>query len=381
MLENVIGDRQTRRIIDAVKRELVNVGDDISSAVCAPSRTIAVSDTTVKPGERLRCNPQGGAFNVTLPSVSQDSIGVTVSISNITSSDNAITVRPPSSSYTINGASLLVLNVPRATTWLQYSGSGLWTIISHCDTQMPSTSGDPIWNYVDDTLPNGVSSSPILRYNFDGSANALKDLTDNGHNLTRSGGAEFYIPMPIRGGSKFLGLSESEYYYTASHADLRLLGAGTWEIVCFLNDISAASDTLFAHNAAGADIEANNFLYALRILADNGHFFYRHEYGAGVNQESTFTDSMAVVGGPMHLVLTRDSAGTDVNLYMNSVLVSNYSASNAPTGGANGALVIGADVGGPSEYFHGGASSFRMFDIEFTANQVAESYKKVRGLI
>jgi hypothetical protein len=87
---------------------------------------VKTANYTAAPGDLVRCDPSGGAFAVTLPTVAGDDRMIV--IKNVTTSTNAITITPDGSD-TIDLAASLVMDVGLQAIILIPDGVTNWMVI------------------------------------------------------------------------------------------------------------------------------------------------------------------------------------------------------------------------------------------------------------
>lgn len=227
------------------------------------------------------------------------------------------------------------------------------------------------------------------------------DITDdsaNSYDLTLAGsvgGVARYAPIHCGGGSRlgfvFLGdtwLTRS----TSSSANLDIGGALTIEaLICPLNltqssssdswltqyaGIITLSDTSFSSPVSNARYQLATGLASASVA----YLAYAHETAAPA-LASTFDTAPALPGLLQHLCVTRDSAGTAINIYVNGVLRKTDTLSAGP-GSAGDTLQIGTlnANAGAGYTFRGWMGGLAVIDAELSAAQVLARANYALGL-
>lgn len=159
----------------------------------------------------------------------------------------------------------------------------------------------------------------------------VKDRSGNGLDLDAGVSAVQY--STIQGKRCAYRPGNSAWGRSTHDTELTILGALTChQLVCVTAEPGTAA-WYFSFGAAGAT-EADNELYSLisQSGSDGDKFVYHSENGAGVDSNHAF-DIVPIKYWQL-LTLTRNSAGTSVNLYVNGILSGASPGSvTAPTGG------------------------------------------------
>ena len=233
--------------------------------------------------------------------------------------------------------------------------------------------------YLSTTNPTGVTATPEVVYQFDGSLNSLNDRTANAHNLSVAEGTLRHAALRGRVGVLFDGNLRLEAPLSAA---LQITGALTVEMIIAPVEFSTGSHTII-ECARDGELETQNIMYA--ILHNNDAATasqtilpcrYLHEQNAGSNIDVTFANSGLQKNVATYVALTRDSGGSVVNLYQDAFL-SGTNTDDNPTGGSLSQLSIGK-AHGAALAFRGYVFSVRITPEEFTPAQVAESWSNLR---
>ncbi len=205
-------------------------------------------------------------------------------------------------------------------------------------------------------------ADPLAVYQFS-EADPLDDKTSNGRDLTHHAGTATY---QVREGTTVLYFNGALRLYAALDAALQLTGAVTLEAV-----IMHVSGDYAISMAGGVVTEsaAHNYLYSLA-----GRYYTLQEYGSGVNQIASWSPSNS--GGLDYIALTRNTAGTSLNLYRDGRHISTETLI-APTGGTSAILRVGMTSSGAYNW-SGSIQSFRITAEEATGAQVNETWGKIR---
>jgi len=263
--------------------------------------------------------------------------------------------------------------------WRRYSGAA-WEDVSAASGS--GGSGGVLaalsdWGYLDTTGPEG-SAGPDLVYQFDADVTAYTERVSGVHTLVKDDGQGAIGPLTYFGTTK--GTTEGVSTNNLTDA-LRPTGAVTVEMVL---SVGTLDGYLFAISDSGESL-ATNFLLTLSTDAA-GRLTTFIEYVSSANEYINY-DYTLMPGGPLYLALTRDSAGTEYNLYINGVLVDTQVASNAPEKAASDneqqLAILGEYTGSANlgTRMSGCVSSFRMtVDEEFTAAQIADVWNTIKPL-
>ena len=83
----------------------------------------------------------------------------------------------------------------------------------------------------------------------------------------------------------------------------------------------------------------------------NSNIRYIHEYDADVNQEYTTTlQNTLEINKWYHLLVIRDDIAKSVDLYLNDVIVGNYTYTNSPNGSDDIQIGVGAAANGSLKF-------------------------------
>lgn len=207
-----------------------------------------------------------------------------------------------------------------------------------------------------------TTHTPAALYEFDGD---LVDSSGNGLDLSMGTGTAIYGPAPVTDGlGAFFQASRAQR--GSFDASLQILTALTLEAMVFPGAVHSADAYIASFNGSG-DTEAVNILYNMMLTSGN-RLRYLHEAGAGVDHGITFNVSIPL-GQWSHLAITRDSAGTGINAYVNGILRGSTTLGAAPTGGGSSQLQVGQFIGGTFP-FTGMLSSVKIIAAELNATQV-----------
>jgi len=222
-----------------------------------------------------------------------------------------------------------------------------------------------------------VSTTPFFYYQFDYSDDWKTDrmgicppLVDNasaGH--SRCWYYDYLAGWCTRGGGSYLTTSptKSAAYQKTGALTLEIMFCANVAHLNYEQELVSCANSLLEPGGTG-----NNHLYAIVMLGGSGVFGvieYHHHDSAQAKQQAYpcgVTQEIEII------TITRDADG-DVDTYQNGNAL--YSkALNTPFGGANGYLQFGIN-------FHGTIFCARAWDVQFTADQVKESYQRARGII
>lgn len=239
------------------------------------------------------------------------------------------------------------------------------------------------WDYLDTTPPTGISGSNLIaNWQFDNTVSDLNDRSGNGHTLQFDTGTKTICGIPI---SSSEGVKAAFGFYEAqrlspvgSSSDFRILTDITVEITFVFEGNTGTQDFLIICDATG-ETPDTNVLWSLSVAEDDGRMRYIHESGSGVNHIHEF-DSYVYPGLIQYACLTRNSVGTGIKYYQNGLLIDSITTSAPPSGGGSTTLYIG-DNELLSASLNGAIMSVRIWDTEFSAAQVLEAYKRVRGIV
>lgn len=234
------------------------------------------------------------------------------------------------------------------------------------------------WNYLDTTLPPGISAGIVCLYQFDGYPNGLLDRSGNGRTLryfgsvnprwSRIDGVGVYQAGP----NSWLGLD------VAVSGVFNTLGELTVEWVGGKSNYINANQYIFCIGDLTSSTESLNAIAALYV-GDSSHAKYSviHERGSGVNVVTDAQYWTEPLAGLHHGVLTRESDGKTYKIYSDGVLLETLVASDPPTGGTGSIRIHVFGGGTTSIENYGYCSSFRYVKERFTAEQVLASFNRV----
>ena len=212
-----------------------------------------------------------------------------------------------------------------------------------------------------------TTHSPVALYDVDGD---LVDGSGNALDLTWAAGTEIYGPGPVTDGlALFFQNSRASHAFDALYQILTDL---TLEALVFPGIVHSADGYVMQFGGNG-ETEALNILWSM-ILTTGNRVKFLQESGAGTNQEATFDVSIPL-GQWSHVALTRDNAGTDLNLYVNGILRGNATLGAAPTGGGSSILTMG-QFAAANQPYTGMVSSAKIIAAELNAAQIlAEAHR------
>lgn len=246
------------------------------------------------------------------------------------------------------------------------------------------------FNYLDMVLPTGVSPTNLVAlYQFDGPTLGFTDRSGNGHDLIGRGDAAAAIRFTRE--QQGAGLWQNrvdQWRDTGNKAGVfNTLGALTVEWVGKLdifptNGNSWWHDVWFLAGSIPGGSSGDNTTVAIWLLKETnpkGLYVY-HEYGANDRAAVQF-DWGIPYGGLHHGVLTRAADGVTYKYYSDGILLQTKVASTPPTGGTGSvklSLLGSRQSQWQYDVMNATMSSVRYFrDVEFTAEQVAESYRRI----
>jgi len=235
------------------------------------------------------------------------------------------------------------------------------------------------WNYLDTTMPAGIGA-PTALYQFDGTANSIKDRGTNGLDLYSTTGETQHIIIDGVTGFCFDG---TMYLMHDWDAHFWIYTGLTIEIVLYAVDQTTRRFT--AYTRGNSDL-TRDYNYLWSLYASSNRFYYFAEYGNGSN-----ISSLSNIILPEHrvymLTFVRADNG-EVDWYLNGQLAQHCiptGGSIVPTHGTStlSKFAIGneyrAVANTPLPPFQGAMFSYRLTPEYFTAAQVLESYNRVRG--
>ena len=183
-------------------------------------------------------------------------------------------------------------------------------------------------------------------------AGSLADEIDGDTLSVESGGALYCWSPTVREKQAALLNNTSLVYSGANIADYRTPTEMSVALLAQLTD-NGSEQVFYSVAGANDNVESNNHQHSLRYYAD-GRLAWFHESGAGVNNNNlVYAEASVVPGQPFVLGATLDTSGTRVTLYVNGQLSGVTTGLNAPTGGSNSSLRVGAGAAASSKMEHG----------------------------
>lgn len=189
---------------------------------------------------------------------------------------------------------------------------------------------------------------------------------ETGSNLALSTGLELYTTAPFIqdqgfwfNGSTRLGVTD---------AALRLAADMTVMFVVNMSRVESSGKALAGVAGAGATT-AENIQWYVEIDAGNRLAWIQENGGGNVGYTS---DVGVPVGQPVHVAISRDSAGTGLTFYLQGEERDTTVLSGAPTGGSSASFFLGGWVGGGFN-IQGMISSFIVKDVEMGADDIREA--------
>jgi hypothetical protein len=231
----------------------------------------------------------------------------------------------------------------------------------------------PTWDYLDMNMPTGTTTTPKVLYQLDGTGDALTDRSGSGNTLTATGNV---IYQPLHGKLGYQCDGAATYLSAVTDASYRITGAITVEVVAYSFVPASGTKYILACGNSGV-LATSNYLYSIRLISPVTGITWYSENGVKTGDTVTFTGALPP-GVIQHIAVTRDSAATDLNLYQDGVFIDNATGI-APVNGSIDILRLGRALSG-TNYFQGIIFSVRISAEEFTAAQVLESYRRVRGI-
>jgi hypothetical protein len=264
-----------------------------------------------------------------------------------------------------------------------FSGAGGTTALKSAASQAVIAPGFK-WNYLTTTLPTGVAASALKAlYQFDASADGLKDRSTNGEDLSAAGGA--VATWPIMTGSVGCNgvlLYPGSWLWSAAGATLGTLGAATVEMTFRPVFNNEPSNSISCYFCIGEDseAEASNAVFSVVGSDTYNSLGYFYETGGGGNR-TAYTDwCCGALGHTQMLTMTRAADGITYDFYMDGVFLETLTAAGAPTGGTSVRAIVGSGGVAANDapgIFH----SVRYTHAYYTAAQALEAYQRVRGWI
>ena len=229
------------------------------------------------------------------------------------------------------------------------------------------------WEYPAITSPTGTDADMVCCYQFNALTGDTSDQVDrkNSHDLTWVSGAT-RKGMPVDG-LRCWSFGNDSQYTAAGHANLRLLGAMTVEIL-LANDGYGAYRTIVECSSPGAG-EADNVLYSVR-LANYSRLRWISEKDTKSMQTIEY---QAGINGQLYLLTLSRAADNTSLIWFNGVPAVFTGTWQTPTGGGNSQLRIGCDEDS-NNHFYGQIAGLRIFSAAFTDAHALASYQQMRGL-
>jgi hypothetical protein len=240
------------------------------------------------------------------------------------------------------------------------------------------------WNYLDSTLPTGISEPIGALYQFDGTADSLTDRGPNGYDLSLLEGSTLYTRYRGIVGLAFTG---NDSYIRNNPSLLRTGGFAddhqvTVEAVVLL--VTENGQHWIMGMGAPGVASTSNAMYSLYTLSSQNNYRCFYERGAS-NDSYVVFNAICPAGLVQYVAFSRNTAGTSAVLNQNGRTVSSITGLNPPSSGIIGDtqdLYVGSgckSVGG-SEEWSGIIFSIRITLEQFTEAQMLESYNRVRGI-
>lgn len=217
---------------------------------------------------------------------------------------------------------------------------------------------------------NGDSIPDFLDlWKFNGDLTSESGLSD----LTASA-ATWRIGKSLWGHALKVGSAGYLYDNTANKARLRLTGDMTFFAIVRFISLTSGNDFIVTVGEGAPDTEPNNAQWGLYIDSA-GRLVYAHESGAGSNEVVTSTNTLFTLGEiqePIAIGFIRE--GTTIKLMIDAVKIDEGSFTNAPTGGSNTELTVGAsNITTPGDYCNMEISAMGVIDSAVSE----EVYKKI----
>uniref|UniRef100_A0A6H1Z924 Putative lectin/glucanase superfamily protein n=1 Tax=viral metagenome TaxID=1070528 RepID=A0A6H1Z924_9ZZZZ len=285
------------------------------------------------------------------------------------------------------GSRMKYPNLPTGTVWDTgriWIGSSetlvrfLTAICDYLDTHI-----DGQWQYIDTTLPTGVTAAIEALYQLDETASYLLDRGPAGRDLSLGGNEPRVSALEGLAGRVFYDDATGHWLQTAVDAALAAAaGALTVEMILTTWPTGDTDAQLAICGDPASETEANNFLFCSRVnpfgAVSAALLSLLIEYGPGTNVE-TDTNVYHPDGGIYHYAVTRAADGVTSKIYMDGILLDTVVAAHAPSGGTSARIFVGGY--NAASTFDGIMFSARLTFTEFTAAQVLEAYRRCRGLL
>jgi len=165
--------------------------------------------------------------------------------------------------------------------------------------------------------------------------------------------------------------SSSQYAWKDEPANLDITGDLTIEAWIKMESLNAATPIVMMGTTG--ETEADNVLYNFRVN-DSGVLSVLWEYGSGSNEAANRAAADITTGTWYHVAIVRDVSENDVLFYVNGVLKETVSYTNDPTGGANGDLYVGTELG--ANYFDGKIDDLRIWNDVRTQSEIQANMRK-----
>jgi len=229
------------------------------------------------------------------------------------------------------------------------------------------------WEYPSIVSPTGTDADMVCCYQLNALTGDAGDQVDrkNSHDLTWVSGAS--RKGMLVDGLRCWSFGNDSQYTAAGHADLRLLGAMTIEIL-LANDGYGGYRTIVECSSSGAG-EADNMLYSV-VLANYSRLRWRSEKDTKSMQTIEYQGG---INGQLYLLTMTRAADNSALVWFNGVPVVLTGTWQTPTGGGNSILRIGCDEDS-NNHFYGQIAGLRIFNAAFTDAHALASYNQMRGL-
>lgn len=232
------------------------------------------------------------------------------------------------------------------------------------------------------TAPRGYTyhrptGSPSSHFKFDG------NLTDEYGNETLSVGAGTAIYGELTPGLTGIRLQNGFRLDGESSGTsvLDVTGAITAQCLLLLTGTAYTTEPPVIIDYSGdtnGETSADNILWRLGLDSTTNRWRVGHETGAGSDQDGNDGTKGPVFGAVAHVAMTRNSAGTAYNVYVNGRLVYTKTGLTAATDGASGTLHIGAGLRSAAAdgFVVGGIASVVIYLSERTPGEIFEAARQ-----
>lgn len=215
--------------------------------------------------------------------------------------------------------------------------------------------------------------SPVVQYTLN---EVLTDGSGNGHDLSVGTGTEDYSGQNHVPGDASFRFDAASRLTGGSIPALAVTGEVSVLFWCS-PESTTPSYSFIAGYTGSTEASADNALWVVYIRASGAIELYQ-ESGGGVDAMVTSDTGLLQVGVKNFVAVTRDSAGTGVNMYVNGVLVHTGTAGSAPDGGGSSVLHIGAFANDAEDYA-GSLWDLMVLDTELSAEQIKAEYQRQVG--